>query len=88
MVGYWFKSNILSFILFFFVLAFAILHKEPSLPFKVGDRVELIEPFYEENQQQHSVTFVVTQIKGKWLNTGGGLWVNSDLYICVDIEKP
>jgi hypothetical protein len=88
MVGYWFKSNILSFILLFFVLAFIIKPIEQSpLPFKVGDRIQLIQPMYNPKEQQNppSIIFKIEEIKGKWLHVGDGLWVNSDLYLCVDL---
>jgi hypothetical protein len=88
MVGYWFKSSILSFILFFFVLAFIIKSIEQSpLPFKVGDKIKLIQPMYNPIEQKAPPSFIfeIKEIKGKWLHTGDGLWVNSDLYLCVDI---
>jgi hypothetical protein len=86
MVGYWFKSNILSFVLIFFVLVLIIKSTEPPpLPFKVGDKIELTQPMYNGIDRPQGIIFRIKEIRGKWLDAGDGLWVNSDLYLCVYI---
>jgi hypothetical protein len=60
--------------------------EESQLPFKVGDRVELTELLLDSKQQPKSISFVVKEVKGKWVNCGT-FWINSDLYIIAQINK-
>ena len=76
--------------------------EESQVPFKVGDVVSLREPFSTLNQdEQWSLTLIVSEIKGKWVASKGkdikgndgnvyrsNTWYNTDRYLYIVVNEP